>query len=113
MVFILQGSRQRELKKKLTGIIPLTSISVLIFCNYPCMGRHTKKEGNMVLILKGLVILFGGWYSAPSVQQNHLGNLVEMQIPHTHTPTQTRDLAWPLKAWESVFLINNRTSDDG
>lgn len=60
MVFILQSSIQRELKKKkkeIAGINPPISISVLLLCNYPCMGRHTKEEENTVLILKELAIL--------------------------------------------------------
>lgn len=59
VVFILQSSIQRELKKKkkIAGINPPTSISVLLLCNYPCVGRHTKEEENMVPILKELAIL--------------------------------------------------------
>lgn len=81
MVFILQSSIQRELKKKkIAGINPPTSISVLLLCNYPCMGRHTKEEENMVPILKELAILWGRCFSALRLYENHLGRLREMQI---------------------------------
>lgn len=63
MGFILQSSRQRELKKKKerkkAGINPPTSISVLLLCNYPCMGRNTKKEEPLVLDFKKVAILLG------------------------------------------------------
>lgn len=73
MVFILQSSRQRELKK-IAEINPSTSISVLILCNYTVMGRHTEKEENMVLILKLLAMVLRGCFSAPGVHQNHLSS---------------------------------------
>lgn len=62
---------------------------VLILCNYPCTGRHTKKEANVVLILKELALPLGGCFSVPRVHQDAMGSKTEMQTPwhlHSHAP---------------------------
>ena len=115
MVFILQSSVQRELKKIFSGINPPTSISVLILCNYPCMGTHTKEEENMVLILKELAIHFGGYSSTPGVYRNHLGNLTETQVcPLDLTlPPNSPCIRISTQGLEFAFEANQRTSDRG
>ena len=85
------AKKKKRKEKRKPRINLATSIAVLILCNYPCMGKHTKEQENRDLILMEVPALIGGRFLAPRVCQNHCGSWTDVQIAGTHPGTQLLD----------------------